>query len=144
MGLLLNKLSIWEWCIWRIVTKHTNLWRMGCFSALNPCTYFFSYFFFTIPPLKSISWSHFILPIEDMSTIHNIYSSWYYLCRLFYPSKETMKLDVDGTAYNQLPVVNIKSTNNNVIISLCKATGKLRNGDICYEASIRNWNLSII
>lgn len=36
-----------------------------------------------------------------------------------------MKLDVDGTAYNQLPVVNIKSTNNNVIISLCKATGKL-------------------
>ncbi|XP_065943252.1 uncharacterized protein [Magallana gigas] len=50
--------------------------------------------------------------------------------RLFYPSKETMKLDVDGTAYNQLPVVNIKSTNNNVIISLCKATG-----DILYCSS---------
>lgn len=50
--------------------------------------------------------------------------------RLFYPSKDTMKLDVDGTAYNQLPVVNIKSTNNNVIISLCKATG-----DILYCSS---------
>ncbi|XP_061174199.1 small ribosomal subunit protein uS11-like [Saccostrea echinata] len=50
--------------------------------------------------------------------------------RKHYPSDLTLKMKIDGTPYDELPVVNIKSSKNNVIISLCKASG-----DIIYSSS---------
>ncbi|XP_048734613.1 30S ribosomal protein S11-like [Ostrea edulis] len=67
------------------------------------------------------------------------------LWRRHFPSEETLQMSIDGTPYDQLPVVNIKTSKNNVIISLCRGTGETiclsSGGSLGFRHAKKNTNL---
>ncbi|XP_022328718.2 small ribosomal subunit protein uS11-like isoform X1 [Crassostrea virginica] len=66
--------------------------------------------------------------------------------KLHFPSKETLEMSVDGVPFNQLPIVNIRSTKNNVMMTLCKPTGEIlygsTNGALGFKTARRKTTLA--